>query len=262
MDLIERVRQLNQSLLDRVAPQRVVFHHVPKCGGTSVARALRRRYLTSQATVRPEPSFRAYQTFTGRADTEGMASDVDDLRKQMMLYLLHDDVRCVSLHAPFSGRAFDQFNSSYKFITILREPISRFVSHYNWSSHRPEAHGYIKEDFDTFLETERAQSLGSEFVEFFADLPCSYDKRGAEAIKTAIANLRRLDAVGRLDNLPAFSRDLQSVLGIKINFGHENRTHRGANLVSANALTDRQKAIIHDICAPDIAVWESLFRES
>jgi len=261
LDSIGRIRKLNQVFLDRIAPQRFVFHHVPKCGGTSVARALRKRYLTSQATVKPEPSFRAFQAFTGRTDTEQMLIDVIDLRKQMMLYLLYDDIRCVSLHVPFSTVAYREFRGRYKFVTILREPVSRFISHYNWSSRRPGSHGYIQEDFDTFLTSERASRMGAEYVEIFADFPNDADIRAPEAVSAAIQNLKNFDVVGRLDDLGGFSDALKRELGIRVKIGHENKAHGSTNMVAGSALTDDQKMAVQDICAPDITVWQGIFSD-
>ncbi|MFG6665182.1 sulfotransferase family 2 domain-containing protein [Sulfitobacter sp. 916] len=259
LDTINRVRKLNQAFLDRTAPQRFVFHHVPKCGGTSVARALRRRYLTSQATVRPEPSFQAFKAFTGRTDTEQMLTDVSDLRQQMMLYLLYDDIRCISLHVPFSHVAYEHFGERYKFVTLLREPVSRFISHYNWSSRGAGEHGQISEDFDTFLYTQRARRMGAEFVEMFSDQFGQEDIRTPEAISTAVTNLRRFDLVGRLDDLEGFSMGLREILGIRIRIGHENRTGLATATVSASNLTPSQRRAVEEVCAPDIAVWNAIF---
>lgn len=259
MDTLGRIRHLNQLILDRTAPQRIVFHHVAKCGGTSVARALRRRYLTSQATVKPEPSFRAFRTFAGRHDTEQMLVDVIDLRKQIMLYLMHDDVRCVSLHVPFSDAAYREFHDRYKFITILREPVARFLSHYNYSRRRAGAHAHIDMDFDSFLYSERALRLGAQFVECFADLPNDADVRTPEAIGGAIANLRKFDVVGRLDDLPAFGDALKRELGIRIRIGHENKAGASANPVRAADLTAEQLRRVDDLCAPDSTVWQAIF---
>ncbi len=259
MDLIGRARQLNRAMLNRLTPQRFVFHHVPKCGGTSVGRALRMRYLTSQATVKPEASFRAFQTFTGRNDTERLMYEVNDLRMQMLLYLMYDDVRCISSHVPFSSAAFAEFQGSYKFITLLREPVSRFLSHYNWNRNRPGSHGYIAEEFDAFLATHRARAMGAEFVEIFADLPIDADLRSADAINRAVRHLMGFDLVGRLDDLDGFSRDVRQILGVRVRIRHENKTSQVAGKITLSSLTDTQLAQVRDICAPDIEVWNQVF---
>ena len=87
MGMISVAKLAHNKLLNVFVPQRVVFHHVPKCGGTSVGRALRKRYLLSQSTVTPESSFRAFEAFTQGTDRQQMLVDVLDLREQMMLHL-------------------------------------------------------------------------------------------------------------------------------------------------------------------------------
>ena len=259
MKLVDRMKAINEALVDRFLPQRFVFHHVPKCGGTSVARALRMRYLASQATVKPEPSFQAFRAFTGRDDTEQMLIDVLDLREQMLLYLLYEDVRCVSLHVRFSNAAYERFSDRYKFITILREPVSRFISHYNWSSARPGSHGYIEPDFDAFLGSERAARLGAEYAEFFADLPARADIRSDEAVSAAIANLGKFSVVGRLDDLQGFTAALRKELGIRCRIGTDNKTEKRPDLIRYSTLNEAQKERVLELCAPDRAIWSAAF---
>lgn len=255
--LVDRAKTLRARLLDRTLPQRFVFHHVPKCGGTSVGRALRKRYLLSQATVLPEASFRAFEAFTGRSDNEAMLVDVLDLREQMLLYLMFADTRCVSAHVRFSEAAFTRFAQSYKFITILRDPVPRFLSHYSWSHAHPGAHAAIPQDFDAFLDSPRAQRMGATYVEYFAGLPKEADLRSPAAIERAAANLRRFDVVGRLDNLAGFAADVRDCLGIRLRIGHENRSPAMGGGLRASDLTPAQMQKVQALCAPDIAVWDS-----
>jgi hypothetical protein len=255
--LVDRAKFARHSLLDRFLPQRFVFHHVPKCGGTSVGRALRKRYLPSQATVLPEASFRAFEAFSDRSDTEQMLVDVLDLREQMLLYLMFADTRCISAHVRFSDTAFLQFCDSYKFITILRDPVARFLSHYSWSHAHIGAHAEIATDFDTFLNSTRAQRMGATYVEYFAGLPKDADIRTPEAVARASANLRRFAVIGRLENLAGFTGDIREQLGFRIRIGHENRSPGPGGGIKAADLTVGQRQKVHDLCAPDLAVWEN-----
>ena len=252
---ISMVKGTRNRMLDFIAPQRVVFHHVPKCGGTSVGKGLRMRYALSQATVTPESSFRAFEAFTGRSDRDQMLIDVLDLREQMMLYLMFEDVRCVSLHVRFSEIAHSRFSDRYRFVTILREPVSRFISHYFWSHGKPHAHGRIDEDFASFLETPRARRLGATYAEFFSGLPKESDITSKEAVEKAIGNLKtKFDVVGRLDHLPEFERDLRRTLGVRIRVGHENKG-RKAGPSARSIVTPELEEQVLALCAPDLAIW-------
>lgn len=255
MGFIDQAKIWHQKLLDRTIPQRVVFHHVPKCGGTSVGRALRKKYLLSQATVLPEESFRAFEAFTGRSDREGMLVDVLDLREQMFLYLLFQDIRCISLHVRYSEIAYRLFAGKYKFITILREPVSRFISHYHWSHGKPNAHARIEETFEAFLETDRARQLGSSYSEYYSGLPKETDFSQPEAIRQAISNLGNFDVVGKLDQLESFERQLHEELGVRLRIGHENKAKTGTS--GANRLSTGLMDRVTELCRPDIEIWNA-----
>ncbi len=253
--MIDRAKVARHWLLNKALPQRFVFHHVPKCGGTSVGRALRRRYLPSQATVLPEQSFRAFEAFSGRSDRERMLVDVLDLREQMLLYLMFADTRCISAHVRYSDVAQEKFAGTYKFITILRDPVPRFLSHYNWSHAHPGAHGEIIERFDNFLDTERAARMGATYVEYFAGLPSDADICSPEAINCAVTNLQHFDVVGRLDDLPGFASAIRTQLGFRVRIGHENRNPAAGGGVKIGDLTAEQMEKVQELCVPDITVW-------
>lgn len=255
--IVDRGKSIRERVLDRALPQRFVFHHVPKCGGTSVGRALRKRYLLSQATVLPEASFRALETFTGRTDTERLLIDVLDLREQMLLYLMFADTRCVSAHVRFSEPAYRQFADRYKFITILRDPVARFLSHYSWSHAHMGAHAAISQDFDGFLRSDRAARMGATYVEYFAGLPKDADLRAPASVNRAAVNLRRFDVVGRLDNLNGFTAHVRDRLGFRLRIGHENRSPAPGGGLRAQNLTPDQMRKVRALCAPDLAVWDS-----
>lgn len=256
--MIDTAKSLRTTAVERLLPQKFVFHHIPKCGGTSVGRALRKRYILSQATVTPEASYRAFKTFTGRSDREQMLIDVLDLREQMLLYHMYENVRGLSLHVRFSEAAYGQFKDSYKFVTILRDPIARFVSHYHWSHNKPDAHARIEDDFETFLQSERARRIGATYVEYLCGLPKEVPPYSDEAIAAAIQNLSRFQVIGRLDQLDRFESDLKRELGVRIRIGHENKGKPVARRKSELENPDL-KARIAALCAPDLAIWEAAF---
>lgn len=260
MGWVDRAKSARARLVEAALPAPVVFHHVPKCGGTSVGRALRKRYLLSQATVAPESSFRAFAAFSGRTDREQMLIDVLDLREQMLLYLLYENVRCVSAHVRFSRAAHAMFGDRYAFATVLREPVSRFISHYFWSHAKRDAHGRIDEEFAAFLGTPRAARLGAVYVQYFSGLPKEADLTSPAAIAEATANLEKFDVVGTLDNLGSFRRALKKRLGVNLHFGRENRMRQSVGhkneIVTANL-----RRRVERLCGPDLTVWKSVVEQ-
>jgi hypothetical protein len=255
--LVDRAKFAQYSLLDRFLPQRFVFHHVPKCGGISVGRALRKRYLPSQATVLPEASFRAFDEFYDRSDTEQMLVDVLDLREQILLYLMFADTRCVSAHCGFPILRF------YSFATATSSSRSFVI---RWHGSCPTIAGATstlvltprsRRIFDTFLNSTRAQRMGATYVEYFARRPKDADIRTPEAGECASANLRCSAVIGRLENLAGFTDDIREQLGFRIRIGHENRSPGPGGGIKAAGLTVGQRQKVHDLCAPDLAVWEN-----
>lgn len=257
MGWVDRAKTARAWLVEAALPAPVVFHHVPKCGGTSVGRALRKRYMLSQATVVPESSFRAFADFSRRTDRRQMLIDVLDLREQMLLYLLHENVRCVSAHVRFSRPAHALFCGRYAFVTLLREPVTRFISHYFWSHAKPGAHARIDEELAAFLDTPRAARLGAVYVEYFSGLPREVDITSPVAIASAIANLQLLDVVGRIDDLHSFRRALKARLGANLRIGHENKMRQPIRRKEEIVTPDLRRRV-EALCRPDLTVWKAV----
>ncbi|WP_162174088.1 sulfotransferase family 2 domain-containing protein [Actibacterium atlanticum] len=256
MGLVDFAKRSKGKIEDQLLPQRFVYHHIPKCGGTSVGRALRKRYLLSQATVTPESSFRAFEIFTARNDREKMLIDVLDLREQMLLYHLFEDVRGVSLHVRFSEIAYQRFKDNYKFVTMLRDPVKRFVSHYHWSYGKPQAHARIEDDFETFLESPRAKRIGATYVEYLCGLPKDVPTDSDEAVSAAISNLGKFSVVGDISDTRSFEQDIRKELGVRVKIKHENKGSKASR--SRSELENPEwRAKIESLCAPDIAVWKA-----
>lgn len=256
MSLVEWGKTVHRRLTDLLCQQRIVFHHVPKCGGTSVGRSLRRAYILSQGTVTPEESFEAFTAVAGRADRKQVIGDELEFREMMLLYLLYSDIRCVSAHVPFSDIAYEKFHGKYLFVTLLRDPVERFVSHYSWSHNRPNAHGHISEEFEDFLSTERAKALGSAYVRYFCGRPGLTPADVSAAIEMAVRNLRRLDHVGFLDEMVRFQGALQHLTGKQLRIGRENVGKTRS--MRESVMEGRLKQKVLDVCAPDREIWEAV----
>lgn len=258
MDKVTLLKSLREQAVERTAGQRVVFHHIPKCGGTSVGRALRWRYLLSQTTVHPQYTFAAAKDLAGSESLATILARTYELREQLLLYLLHQDVHYVVGHIPFSKAAYKRFSSRYRFISILRDPVERFVSHY-FHSYEREDYSRIVLPLEEFVETEDARRLGATYVAYLSGLPWTADFRTDEATSAAQANVEKLDCVGFVSDVVDFANRLQGVLGIRLRIGHENRG-KAAGVSYRERLDPRLVERISDVCAPDMRVFDHASR--
>ena len=252
MSFTDFAQSLHNRATDLMCGRPMVFHHVPKCGGTSVGRSIRRAYLLSQGTVTPVESEKAFDAAKQRA--KGSVGHVSELREMMLLYMLFSDVRCVSAHIPFSDAAFDAFGDRYAFITILRDPVDRFISNYFWSHDRPDAHYRIAEPLEDFLSTDRARAVGSTYARYFCGEPGHIF--GTAQVDAAVRNLHRMSFVGFLDQIDDFEAALHRLTGRRIRIGKENIRGTGSkrDAILSGPLRDK----ILEVCAADREIWNGV----
>lgn len=252
MSAIDRGKRMYQRAVNLLCPRPIVFHHVPKCGGTSVGRALRLRYLLSQATVKPPESAKAFAS--AQLGELRPSCDVYDLRRMMLLYLMHDGTRCVAAHVPFSEAAFAEFADTYAFVTMLREPVYRFLSHYRWDQRQRQPVD-SPESLEEFLLHDRVRRKGATYVRYFCGDPGA-ERFTAKHVDAAIHNLRRLHCVGFLDELPRFNSNLNSLTGSRLKIGKENVDRTKTS--DASILAGPMSAKVLAACELDRAVWDAV----
>ena len=93
----------------------IVFSHIPKTAGTSFNTMLRRYFGSSLMAARY------------RANSGGTLYRYEDLKYDAKLY---SNLKCLSGHGLKPFHHFKEFEQQMKWYTFLREPTSRFVSHY------------------------------------------------------------------------------------------------------------------------------------
>lgn len=130
----------------------LAFVHIEKAAGTTLIYILRRNYLFRYCDVRPL-SKQSEGVFRAR-----------DLRKLVNIYPF---IRCIGGHAvrPFGDLADD--NPGIQFITLLRDPVKRYISHYQYLIHEMKRKITFQEflnnsNFDNFQTRKLA---GKEDVE-------------------------------------------------------------------------------------------------
>ena len=95
----------------------LAFCHVEKAAGTSLIHVLRQLFPTGYVDARPLT--RGNSGFFGRADFE-------------VLKKLHPGLACIGGHAVVPHSDLMGAKAGFRFVTLLRDPVSRVVSHYRF----------------------------------------------------------------------------------------------------------------------------------
>lgn len=91
-------------------------------------------------------------------------------------------------HFLFDGPIFAHFRDDYRFITTMRDPVERMISHYT----EELRNRYLTESFDAYLETNGAWRHATAQLRYFAGLPHVDPGDVEPALAAAKENLRAL----------------------------------------------------------------------
>lgn len=249
------LKEIRKRLNDVVCGNRVVFHHLPKCGGTSVSRALRLWYPLSYAGFPSGPTYRAIEALHPDRDQTWIRSTMLDFREKQLLCFLFDDVRCIAGHVPFCETAYDLFKERYKFITTLRDPVSLIISLFFYDATTSEDRWRFHGNIEEFPETPRAALFGTAYAHFFSGLPPDHDPQSRAVIERAKANLGKFTVVGLVDNMAGFERRLRDTLGIRLRIRHLNKA-RVADAERVRVVTNDVRRKIEALSTVNLEIYD------
>ena len=241
--------------------EKIFFLHVPKCGGNSIKDSLRNNYIS--LSYKREKSFvyiqstaeeQATRLLQEEQSSEFCVSHDCSLRVPEYLLLYHmsqNHVKCIVGHVPFSEIAYRNFASQYALVTILREPVERWISEYfyNRSHSRASASMAIEE----YLESPLGKAQGTQYVLYLGGRSNGNDHGSRHAVQRALQNLERFAVIGFLEELDLFANRFKHRFGVGLEIGRKNVT---AYNQSREEITDEMRRKIENICERDSEIYE------
>lgn len=225
---------------------RIFFLHLPKCGGASVRAALNKACTDEKiAALNPHASRRA-------AEIRGE----DMLRYRASLlpyYMAREDVQVLTGHFPWSTEAYEHFGDDWSYVTLLRDPVQRWFSHYFYDRYKSHSdHFRIKDDLETFLESERAREMGNLYVRRLTD---PTHQKSSDAVRQAKETLDKFDVIGVVEHIDNFARRVSDQAGIEVGLPRKNESP--AQERKKNALKDEHYVgKVKELCRKDRMIYE------
>ncbi|GAA6210047.1 hypothetical protein NBRC116601_33400 [Cognatishimia sp. WU-CL00825] len=245
-----------RSLPGGAPKHRSVYFHMPKCGGTSLSEAM-------YATVPFNERIGVIDAVSTRRAAAMMEFDKDDaflchedldtgqltfdLREGLFLQHMAWDTALIHGHVFWSEKAHAHFGDTYKYVTLMRDPVARMVSNYRMT----QRSGVTQGDLDSYLESDVARRHARVYLRYLTgrnDIP---EAELPAAIELAKTRLSTFALVGFLEQIEDFMQSYRDLFGVKL---------RMAQLNSAPDrkpdYTEAQMQRLTELCAPDIALYD------
>jgi hypothetical protein len=145
-------------------------------------------------------------------------------------------------HFGFDPCFHDVFGSTWKFITLLRDPVVRWFSHYFYDRYKTHSDRFtVDTDLATYLETNRAVSKSSE--------------SSCDELDTAKKVLERFHIVGITEDMSALESRFSESFAVSLNIGFE-RVNPLPKEQQAELIEDWMIERVRDLCRRDIEIYK------
>lgn len=236
---------------------KIVFLHIPKTGGSSLSKALRRHYRFAGFHIKSAESSRAAEWMSGlTTEDPGFLDARQRVRESLILYAAAQDRRFLTGHVWNSPGITALRGTGYRLVTCLRHPVDRWFSNYFYSRYKSGAHGRIELSLEDFLQTRHARDFGTTYVQYLGGIDPDGNYTQASAITRAQQAFDAIDEVAFLDALPAFVALMKQRHGMNLRIPHERKGPLPADEVKRYKESKEIRAAITALCAPDIAVYD------
>lgn len=260
IDLLEKLYPYAHQLPRRTMDEKLCFMHIPKCGGTSVDEACQVSYGISKRIL-GNRLLRLDESASLKASEIAEENLMDLRNKLLMYYLSKHECNYVSGHFTYDEDTFRHFGHEWNFMTILRNPVSKWFSQYFYNRFKDNNHFRIDSDIETFIESQRGVFYGCDYVVKFTNSSSVEEASTDQAISQAVKNLNeKFTLVGILERLDLFQRAFRERFNVDLWIRKRN----------ANPLKKaRQDEMISDeiykrveaICQPNIRVYEAILKQ-
>lgn len=244
-----QLKRITNKLRQSKSGVKLVFPHVPKCGGQSVVSAI------SESTERAHNRLDCEYLNTAVCDSLSQGDVLRWLKISSDVFAyqcLASRANIVIGHAPLLGSVRKSLPLDTKVVTLLREPVSRWISNYVYDRYKIGGVGKHSLDIESYLVSGKGKASGQYYARFFA----SSDGYSIEenVIDEAVSNLVSFDLVGDTSDMSAFTQQLEILVGVPLK---TFKTNSSPNSEAAKKIRESSQLMkaIKSICQVDCQIY-------
>jgi len=210
---------------------KIVFMHIPKCAGTSVIEALRNK--SEVAMVNSSKDRLITKILMQDDKPESTMPFVLQNRQFVFLKYLSEGKNFITGHFPFHNYALDEKYNNHIFLSVLRDPVERWISHYKYNkftNNDPLVPPFISCPLDpddelyNILNSYTGKFMAYHYCAFFGGYNSFHEFDSTKTIQMAYSNIKRFNIIGFTENMQDFAGKFLVQTGIKLNIGYTNKT--------------------------------------
>lgn len=233
---------------------KLLFIHVAKCGGVSITKSLRYKYLLSYTGLNSGASLMAA---VDAADPyEDYYQSVLTYRDLLLKYFMNTRSRFISGHFAYNDWIDDYLN---KFIvmTVLREPIERFVSSYYYNKNKNENSPWkVNCSLSEFCETKQGIFTGMDYGIMFSGIKDSAILNQDIVINNAINNLNKIHICERIEDVDRIKESILEHANIKVKIKKLNVNKNRKKITDIDEYTLDK---IKNVCLVNTRIYNEMF---
>jgi len=150
----------------------------------------------------------------------------------------------------------EAFKEEWAFVTVLRNPIDRWISEYVYSTYKTISWDRNKLPIDSYIRSLKGLELGRRYLDYFSDYSEALDPADlSHYVAQAVDTLSCFRVVGALEMMPAWKDAVQTELGIQIYLPTLNRSpcpEEQEQIYSDRKLMEK----IVKLCEYDMKIYE------